>query len=560
MANKVTERASVSRLESDAQLLITQTETVQGEDVTALRRVPVEVLAEETLGLIPARVEAQENAQAASSRTVRTGAEADLDLADDSGNVLARFAGGHVKTKNFDSSQAASAQTVGELSETVAAQGETLGDLGETVSGLSGDVSDLQAGVAAAQETASRASQTKSAADAGDLDITDASGNVLARFENGHVKTRHFDSSAPLPATVRPTDGSGDLELTDVMGNVLVRFSGGNIQTQKFDSTDPFEVPAYYHAGGYLRGKCDRVNALARACGKISDTFAFFTDLHWHLNAGKSPALLRYIRDHTRIDKFFCGGDVCDFIDSEHQPYDAFTNFYDALRCPIYTAMGNHDYMSSYGTEGRLYYSFNSVGRDRIGNFDRNYFYLDNPQSKIRYIFLNGFAPGANTWAWGYEEAQLTWLAQTALNLDSGWGAIVVTHMTHSLSGTTVTRPTLINTMLAVLDAYDGPGEIIAVISGHTHYDYLDATDGGIPILVTTCDKNQPWVSNGTDEEPWLDDRAAGTLLEQAIDAFIVDRDAKTITRVRVGCPIRYGVVPESWTEYEEVTTSYARS
>lgn len=318
-------------------------------------------------------------------------------------------------------------------------------------------------------------------------------------------------------------------------------------------------VPAYYNTNDYLENKCKRFNLLARQCNGASDCFAFVTDLHWTQNAKKSPSLLRFIKKNTRIDKLFCGGDICDFEEVESRPYDAFSNFVKAWDNQVYTAIGNHEYLSQYGTEGRVYYSFNSLGKDRIGNLDRSYFYFDNPQAKIRYIFLSAYKANNGTVATGYEQAQLTWLQNEALDLDSGWGAIVVTHMTHSVYENASIGQTATD-MLNVLDAYDGSGEIICVISGHTHADYYDTTTGGIPIIVTTCDKYMPWISGSTNMEPWLSDRVAGTITEQAIDLYLIDRTAKTISKVRVGCPIHYGTNPETWTEYEDVTISYERS
>lgn len=67
----------------------------------------------------------------------------DLDITDEFGNVLARFEGGDIKTKNFDSSK--------------------------TKVEVDND-------------------------DFADLDILDSAGNVLARFYDGHIKTKNFDS------------------------------------------------------------------------------------------------------------------------------------------------------------------------------------------------------------------------------------------------------------------------------------------------------------------------------------------------------------------------------
>ena len=354
---------------------------------------------------------------------------------------------------------------------------------------------------------------------------------------------------------VSPWEGNYETKLlTDIQSNV------SNLQDQLMEKENVPKhliVPDYYLKDNYLEKKCETINEYARSCNSLSDTFIFITDIHWTLNAGHSPALLKYIKEHTRIDKLFCGGDVCDFVSSEHQPYDAFTQFYDAWQSPIYTAMGNHEYMTKYGTEGRLYYSFNSVGMNRVGSLKRNYFYVDNPQSMIRYIVLNAFAPDNGNWVYGYEEEQMKWLSDNALDLDQDWGAVIITHMTHDIQNNEISRTEISNRMFSILDNYSGSGEIIAVLSGHTHADYLDYTDKGIPILITTCDKDYPWILNGIDQEPWLSDRIEGTISEQAFDAYIINREEKTITRVRIGAKIHYGIDPLSWTEYEDITISY---
>ena len=69
-----------------------------------------------------------------------------------------------------------------------------------------------------------------------DLDITDENGNVIARFEGGHVQTKNFDSAKSAEGVVQGTDPNADLYLTDENGNGIARFSDGNIQTKHFNS------------------------------------------------------------------------------------------------------------------------------------------------------------------------------------------------------------------------------------------------------------------------------------------------------------------------------------
>jgi hypothetical protein len=71
--------------------------------------------------------------------------ESDLDVVDRSNNILVRCAGGHIKTKNFDSSKVNVSAT------------PTL--------------------------------------DNSDLDVVDDNDNIILRLANGHIKTKYFDSS-----------------------------------------------------------------------------------------------------------------------------------------------------------------------------------------------------------------------------------------------------------------------------------------------------------------------------------------------------------------------------
>ena len=69
-----------------------------------------------------------------------------------------------------------------------------------------------------------------------DLDISDANGNVLARFADGDLETKRFKSV--YAAMVRDsTKTSVDVDLSDALGNVIARLQNGHIQTKRFDSS-----------------------------------------------------------------------------------------------------------------------------------------------------------------------------------------------------------------------------------------------------------------------------------------------------------------------------------
>ncbi|MBR4331780.1 MAG: right-handed parallel beta-helix repeat-containing protein, partial [Clostridia bacterium] len=206
----------------------------------------------------------------------------DLDVTDLSGNVLARFAGGHVQTKNFSSAEigalsglntsakstvvgavnevdgkigtlsglntSAKSTVVGALNEVdgkigalsglnTSAKSTVVGALNEvdgkigTLSNLStsekstvvGAVNEVEEEIGELSEAQSKAPAIEDNSASGtDLDVCDASGNVLARFAGGHVQTKNFDSSSlssSLAAKVSIQQSSSDAGKAMIVGN-----------------------------------------------------------------------------------------------------------------------------------------------------------------------------------------------------------------------------------------------------------------------------------------------------------------------------------------------------
>jgi hypothetical protein len=73
------------------------------------------------------------------------------------------------------------------------------------------------------------------------------------------------------------------------------------------------------------------------------------------------------------------------------------------------------------------------------------------------------------------------------------------------------------------------------VVQGHTHHDRITHTTGGIPVIITACDKYEPWVEGDVNHEPWLATRVAGTITEQAFDIVVLDKDARELHFYRIG-------------------------
>ena len=78
-----------------------------------------------------------------------------------------------------------------------------------------------------------------------DFSIQDEEGNILCLWKDGHIKTKNFDSekvatkeevaSIEHPVEVNENSDS-DLDVADENGNVLARFKDGHIKTKNFDS------------------------------------------------------------------------------------------------------------------------------------------------------------------------------------------------------------------------------------------------------------------------------------------------------------------------------------
>lgn len=109
----------------------------------------------------------------------------DLDVSDENGNVIVRFAGGHIKTKNFDSSNAGA---------------DMVKD--STKSGV-------------------------------DLDVSDPSGNVILRISDGHIQTKNFNSADYVGATILTVKSSGG-DYTSIRAAVEAAASAGASEDNPF--------------------------------------------------------------------------------------------------------------------------------------------------------------------------------------------------------------------------------------------------------------------------------------------------------------------------------------
>lgn len=411
----------------------------------------------------------------------------DLDIADNDGNVIARLSGGHIRTKYFDSENI-----------TVPMDAEVQSSDAEEV----------------------------------DLDISDTDGNVVLRIKDGNLETKKFNSGVKPVSIRNTTEEMSDLDITDDSGNVIMRLANGELQTKKLDLKNPYFLPTYY--ADYLDAKCSRIKELLAESG--GEAFIIITDQHFTTgNSHHSYKLIYHIAKECRINKVFCLGDMYDGVNEKYAK-----EYRDAIRDAIggrcYMVAGNHEYFVT--TEEQVQYGLTGDADDEIGNPLRRYFYVDNPKNKIRYIVLNAYKEGDTvaTREAGYEQAQMDWLENIAFDVDSGWSIIILTHelfRVTSLYDSTLIVKNDIKAVMDEIDTFTTDGEIVCMMQGHTHVDAIKQTDGGIPIMITCCDKYQS--AGGAGGETWLAGRVPGTVTEQCFDVCVLDTTNRKLTAVRIG-------------------------
>lgn len=318
-----------------------------------------------------------------------------------------------------------------------------------------------------------------------------------------------------------------------------------------------FVLPSYY-TESYLRNKISTIENRMKLNASNSDCFVWQTDEHFERSAGYSYGLIRKLCNKLNIPRLFSGGDTAhmginmDMVKLRRKAFDG----------KIYQVIGNHEYLSyTFETDGAtteddIFYGLeNYYGNDVVfGNKQRHYYYVNNDVQKIRYVVLNAFAQGdgvTNSATPGYEQEQLNWFSNTALNVDSEWSIIIFTHRLFEgspIPGTTY-MPENCVPVKNIIEAYNGNGKIIAVFQGHTHFDrVLYLSDGAIPVIITTCDNNGLYRYDETLQEYVKDydvERESGTIREHAFDVVTIDKTLKRISLVRIGCPARDGSEPE---------------
>ena len=313
---------------------------------------------------------------------------------------------------------------------------------------------------------------------------------------------------------------------------------------------EDFNIPDYYFANNYLQDKIERINTLIKEEGAI-DAFIFITDQHWDYNAQKSPLLMHYIQKNTGINRVFCGGDFADYC-GQHS-VDYVKTLKSLWNGEIHCVVGNHEYLGRNATEDIVAQICRTNPDIQVGNLSRHYYYVDNSESKIRYIVLSSYSQsldGGNHAQYGYGSDQAKWLKEEALVVEPNWKLILFTHFLYfiGVNDDIISLMYDENRISQILDYYNGPGKIVCMFHGHNHRDrIIRMAHSNTPVIVSTSDK---YIIEKDDQLNVV--RQINTIFEQAFDVVVINEKNRLIHCVRIGCPAKDGIGNEVGNDVEE--------
>lgn len=357
--------------------------------------------------------------------------------------------------------------------------------------------------------------------------------------------------------------------------------------------TSPYgKMPSYWKES--VGNVISTINNLVASDKNYIPLGAYFSDMHvsykYSPNQGYTGILSAMVMNATQMPFALCTGDISasggNGFTKESEMVDCFEDVNDIL-APIgwnrlLLTQGNHD--GSWGTyDGKAYayqmspsklydYMYRKLDKTNhiFGGGDNSYYYVDYPENKIRIIMLNSLwcetSENSNGTAvydrqhyFGFGQAQLSWLANTALNFtEEGWTVLLATHvppidkynsnyrdmtilhgiLTAFCEKTSYTgsrtynsgrgEGTWANVSISVDFSDKKTGIIAGFFCGHVHKDTIDTAAYRYPIITITADADIPY--DETEE-----DRIAGSDNEHAIDFITINTTKQEVVLTRLG-------------------------
>lgn len=309
----------------------------------------------------------------------------------------------------------------------------------------------------------------------------------------------------------------------------------------------------------YLKESVD--SAAARLAQARADAaFAFVTDTHIHAGSMSCVSMLRELARRCGLQRMFCGGDYPwafgtreDCLNDARESLELLGGLRGDMG--VYLLRGNHDftirtswedtsgYTMPYRETARLLAEYTTPDVCRPDG--ETYYYVDDRASKVRWIALDtcrkADAPETQSWGvkYGFDEAQASWLADTALRFEdggAGWTVFVLGHVPcgplpyAETEGGLMRLTTLLKDFKnrragAAGDFTGAQAELAAYLCGHSHVDSAAVEDGMLFISTSS--------SSCLQDDVWKRERGAAS--EELFDLFLLDRQARRLDAVRLG-------------------------
>lgn len=359
----------------------------------------------------------------------------------------------------------------------------------------------------------------------------------------------------------------------------------------------------------YLRAEADNtVTDIRSIDAKQLTSIAFMTDTHYtpcendHIRLERTLNTYRHIAGEVKLDGMVLGGDHIFEASKEKrtQALQSYREHFNGIR--YFPINGNHDPGGQWDhyviqsensgncfTKQELFDGFYHHLKAQNAVFNKSdpnnqlYYYLDDPEKKIRYVFLDSSdAPQAldangrlryNPIGWlAFSQKQIDWIAEQALNPEEdGWTALLFAHQVADPSkaadyAMTLKKNRHTHGLVKLLDAYRAGEDldvtlykehpdytlrmkypfsqyhravIAGVIMGDSHTDYVDYSETKIPYIHTasayTAEQNDT-------NAPKRNDGSKGEIL---FDIITICKENTTLYLSRVGAGhdrvIKYG-------------------
>jgi len=288
------------------------------------------------------------------------------------------------------------------------------------------------------------------------------------------------------------------------------------------------------NVASYFRESTLSVSAELNALSDEWHSFIFITDPHGYGNKNHSQAIGLYLLDNAPVDFLALGGDYFAGAYSEDEYNSYMAQLLNSKKMGnIYAILGNHDAgwqsFDPQQCEQAIYDDFLKDKLNVHGNLTENYYYYDDVDSKVRYMFINTSC----TAIYKVGDTQISWITQNVVLPDSTWSLWVIGHVPLNRLGGLLSVSEPENDGGAVVSAIlNCNGSIIGYLCGHEHIDY-QYYDGDLYHTTLQCDRfeNRNYYDGIS-----VIDRVAGTVSEQAVTVVSFNTKTRNVVFRRIGC------------------------